>query len=881
MRSGLAHDACSVSVNGFHADSQGGGNFFIGLADNHQIEHLPLAIGQRLESDTFFKQRGEPTTDNPPTFENPGDGIGDFAHGVGFAEYPVGTNFNQLSDFPARFDASEDHDLAIGRPAAGFQKDFGPACVRHGHVEHEEIGTVLSDCSDGVDTVFNLVDDCHPIAGKGILVGKRGGNGGSNDRVIICYDSSVGLPNPHTAKPLSSALATPIHVNMKGNRGSIRDYWRRVMDACLFRYARTAFPFALRLLLIFAFIPTAAWAAASDPVVLEPGRSFERLEGHAVYLTQDSGSDLDLEDALAAYLAGQFEETFSSESEASAFERGLWIAIEMNYRETSGTSPFRGVIGLGGIFVVHPEVFVVRNGGAPEEILASKAGTGRVLEPRYFTYVRTASLEVEPGDRITVLIHTSRADRPTIGFFREGELGSNQVVATIIKAGFTFIPLFIGVTLAIISIATGRTIGLLIAGAYSLVMIQNDTSLFTTNFIESPWLARQVWEGVTLISTFFLYYGFIFSFREELHLEKSRLYTLLAWLLPLPLIWIAYVSDSTADILWAYYLSLFLFACTITFKFDIAPRLRVLAGMFVVGASLGAVVTDPVYLGATLPDLTLEFIRDLLRTMGAVGLLILLLVDVIRSRRERVEAAQERIAALETQAETDRRLLQTEREYARAREAAARRKAQLAAASHDIRQPIVGLRSALATEADSLSPSLSKQLGEAIDYLENLTEEYSDREKPVIGSETFEKEEAYSLDLITRAVGDMFGAEAAKAGVEFKIRGGDHKTQVPALALIRTTSNLVANALRHSHARTIRLEVRQADHCQIVVSDDGVGMDAAVLAKLQQPGVKGNESDGDGLGLAIVHDLAKRYGFSFEIHSEPGKGTEAVIGLPD
>lgn len=649
--------------------------------------------------------------------------------------------------------------------------------------------------------------------------------------------------------------------------GSGRQFW-------------TAITSVFCLVLVLFFGATTAHGATAEIQTIAPGQSFERLESGAVYFNPPAAGPASVEASLSAYRNDQFTPEFSSKSGANAFERGLWIAFEMEYPRTGGDTPLRGVIGLGGIFVVHPEVFVFRGNGSPVEVLASKATDHGTLAPRHLTYLGTASLDIEPGDRLLVLIHTSQADRPNIGFFREGELGSNQIVATLIKGGFTFVLLFIGVTLAVISIATGRTIGLLIAVGYCLVMIQNDASLFTTTYVGDAWLARQVWEVITLITIFYLYYCFLYSFREEIRLGTNRAYAIALGLLPLPLVWIAYRSDSTADIMWAFYLALFLFAGTITFKFDIARPLRIAAGLLVIGASLGAVLTDPFYMGRSLPDLTLEFIRELLRTMAALALLILLLVDVQRNRQERASAARERIAALEAQAETDRRLLQTERQYARARESAARRKAQLAAASHDIRQPIVGLRNALATEVENLSAPLRARLGEAIDYLEHLTEEYSDRDKHASDRAALQEEEPYSLDLITRAVGDMFGAEADKGGVRLIINGADCRTNVPALALIRATSNLVSNALRHAEARTIQLEVRHNGTCEIAVSDDGKGMDEATLAVVQQPGAKGDNSSGDGLGLAIVTDLARRYRFEFDISSEPGAGTRAVLRLP-
>ncbi|MEP5117834.1 MAG: ATP-binding protein, partial [Marinomonas sp.] len=121
--------------------------------------------------------------------------------------------------------------------------------------------------------------------------------------------------------------------------------------------------------------------------------------------------------------------------------------------------------------------------------------------------------------------------------------------------------------------------------------------------------------------------------------------------------------------------------------------------------------------------------------------------------------------------------------------------------------------------------------------------------------------------------------EAAKLGISLETHCAPCRTQLPALALIRATSNLVANALRHADAEHVTLAVLHEEHCIIEVSDDGCGMDAEQLEKAQQRGTKNEDSQGDGLGLAIVHELAARHGFEILITSKVGHGTTARIIL--
>ncbi|KWV91076.1 hypothetical protein AUC45_07095 [Erythrobacter sp. YT30] len=622
-------------------------------------------------------------------------------------------------------------------------------------------------------------------------------------------------------------------------------------------------------------------AEAGFPLAVEPGRSQEMVENSARYLVTARDVEIGFEEARARYHDGDFSAQFQSDKTGAFHDWRVWAALPFESAAHSGSQPMRRVIGVGGVFVRPPRVYLDCEGETPREILATRTGEGGPLSARYFTYVRSQSFTIAPGQSCLALINMASSDNPNLGIFREGELGTRQVVAVLLKGGVTATLLIIGLILAIVSYLTSRPLGLLLGITYALAMVQNEASLFTTTFMTDRFAARELWENITLLTIFAMVYTFFYGFRDELRLRNGWLRFGVALALVAPVFAIARSSNETPDFIWALYLALFLFAITVTFRFDIARPLRLMAGLVLLTSAAGAFVTEPYIFGRYLSDLTIEWFRDLFRLIAGLGILGLLLVDVLRTRRERARMVAERIEALEVQAETDRRLLETEREYVRAREAATRTKAQLAAASHDIRQPIVGLRAAVRSEAERLSPGLQDRLSEAIDYLENLTREYSNRDE-VLGEARLgpEETEPYSLHLITSAVENMFAGEAKEAGVELDVTGSELLTTIPALALIRVTSNLVANALRHADPSKIEVSItEQNGHCQIRVRDDGNGMDAATLLRVQEAGAKSDTSDGDGLGLAIIHDLAARHGFEFHLHSQPGAGTEATITL--
>lgn len=860
MRPGLAHYAGAVPVYGLDADTQNSGNFLVRPAGNNQIEHLSLAIGQGFEGGAVFQQHGEATTDHSSALQNDGERFGDFSQVVGFAENAIGPDIDELGDLAARFNAGKNHHLRRRGPAPGLQQDFGSPGMRHGNVEHQQVGPILADSSNRIDTIIDSGDRFDLIAGKRIVIDERMRQGAADDRMVISNDRRIGSSETHATLP-------PV---AKPNLYSIAI---RMGEKCFFRQA-----LAVLLLWLTPFLSETAHAF-DGPVLLETGQSAEQVEYAARYLVQPRGEEISVDQAFAAYREGRFGPPIATDSDGAFHDWRSWIALKFRNGGETGGETLRRVIGLGGIFVVPPRVYLECAGEPRREILASKTGTDGQLEARYFTYIRTQNFAIAPGQTCLALINAASGDNPNIGIFREGELGSNQVVAVLFKSGFTVMLVMIGIILAVVSFLTNRPLAMLIGIGYAVMMLQNEASLYSTVLAATPEQGRSIWEAFTLLAVFFGYYVFLYAFRSDFRLDHNIWFRIVAIALPLPLVWIAYISNSTPDLLWSLYVVLFLFAITVALRFDIAPRLRLLAGGILLFSAIAALFVEPYYLGRLFTDLAIEFIRDAIRLFAGAGMLLLVLVDVLRTRRERDRMTAERIAALEIQADTDRRLLQTEREYARARESATRRKAQLAAASHDIRQPIVGLRSILARERGSLSPDLQSQFDQAIDYLEHLTKEYTvDGERAP--ADAAEDMEIYSLGLITRAVQEMFGAEAERAGVVLAITGSDAKTRVPALALIRATSNLVANALRHAEAQTISLEIREGKHCRIIVRDDGIGMDAATLKAVQKAGNKGDASDGDGLGLAIVRDLADRHGCRFTIASRPGEGTTAVLHLP-
>jgi PAS domain S-box-containing protein len=103
-------------------------------------------------------------------------------------------------------------------------------------------------------------------------------------------------------------------------------------------------------------------------------------------------------------------------------------------------------------------------------------------------------------------------------------------------------------------------------------------------------------------------------------------------------------------------------------------------------------------------------------------------------------------------------------------------------------------------------------------------------------------------------------------------------------ALSHALMNLCVNAMDAMpdggtlHIRTSRTE---DGGVALGVRDTGVGMSEAVLAKAMEPFFTTKpQGKGTGLGLAMVYGTMKAHDGTFELHSAPGQGTEAVLRFP-
>lgn len=297
--------------------------------------------------------------------------------------------------------------------------------------------------------------------------------------------------------------------------------------------------------------------------------------------------------------------------------------------------------------------------------------------------------------------------------------------------------------------------------------------------------------------------------------------------------------------------------------------------------------------GVGLPDFAHQYSVHLAYCVCSLASMFLILNHVLQMRKQREAALQQALLAAQEEASLNKALAQAEQNYQRVSHLANQHQMQLATASHDIRQPLVSLRSLLVA-SDNLDQQVKSNLEGALDYIESLSNRYLNHSRPKQEQSTNPSEaSAFPLQQVFKSVIRMFQGEADNKGIRLQSVSTSIVVQQPPLELMRVLSNLVSNALQHaaqdeSQEGRILLGCRRQKQAVIIqVWDNGSGISPEQIERLYQPYQKGEQSAGEGLGLAICFQLAQQNAWQLTVHSvhksnecTSGSGTCFSLRLP-
>ena len=211
----------------------------------------------------------------------------------------------------------------------------------------------------------------------------------------------------------------------------------------------------------------------------------------------------------------------------------------------------------------------------------------------------------------------------------------------------------------------------------------------------------------------------------------------------------------------------------------------------------------------------------------------------------------------------------------------------IAAASHDLRQPIhalalfVGQLRESRIRGDDETP-LIEEIENSVEALRELLEALLDLSKLDVGAISAQAKPFALQGMLSRLAAD-FGRVAEQKGLALTVVPTSMWVRSDVLLLRRILQNVIANALRYTEQGRILVGCRRRGRdVELIVADTGIGIEPAGLPRVFQEFYRAGSANkstekGLGLGLAIVKRLSDLLGHRVTISSTLGHGTVVRI----
>ncbi|MDJ0941557.1 MAG: ATP-binding protein [Woeseiaceae bacterium] len=213
----------------------------------------------------------------------------------------------------------------------------------------------------------------------------------------------------------------------------------------------------------------------------------------------------------------------------------------------------------------------------------------------------------------------------------------------------------------------------------------------------------------------------------------------------------------------------------------------------------------------------------------------------------------------------------------------------LAAASHDLRQPLqtLNLLNAVLRKTANCNHSVQavEQQAQALGAMTDLLNSLLDISKLESGAITPDIADCQVRDIFRR-LSSEFRTQAEAKGLELRVDDCEDVVRTDAGLLSQIIQNLVANAIRYTREGLVQLRcLHMNETVRIEVADTGIGIPREELGSIfeefyQLNREPGESREGLGLGLSIVHRLAELLDHPLDVQSTPGQGTCFAVTLP-
>jgi signal transduction histidine kinase/HPt (histidine-containing phosphotransfer) domain-containing protein/ActR/RegA family two-component response regulator len=260
-----------------------------------------------------------------------------------------------------------------------------------------------------------------------------------------------------------------------------------------------------------------------------------------------------------------------------------------------------------------------------------------------------------------------------------------------------------------------------------------------------------------------------------------------------------------------------------------------------------------------------------------LAFIVLTQLRTLNDRRRSLEALADSLHAARTEADAANRA----------------KSVFLANMSHEIRTPFHGLLGMMSllqdTKLTAQQADFLRTAKESANHLLAILNDILDISQLESGKLQVQPE-TMELPSIVAQVEALMRVQAQSKGLALTVR---LEPDVPrwvrgdATRIKQILFNLLSNAVKFSDAGSVDLRVAcgEGDRIEFTVTDTGVGMDEATLARLFQRFMRADESPsrrqgGTGLGLEISRDLARLMGGDITVTSRVGEGSVFALSLP-
>lgn len=209
----------------------------------------------------------------------------------------------------------------------------------------------------------------------------------------------------------------------------------------------------------------------------------------------------------------------------------------------------------------------------------------------------------------------------------------------------------------------------------------------------------------------------------------------------------------------------------------------------------------------------------------------------------------------------------------------------LAAAGHDLLQPLQAAHLFLSALSERVSDPAIPQIDTSLKSVEHLLGELLEVSKldsgvtqPIVTD--------FRLADVLRPLGAEFGVLAARHGIGFRLVESSASVRSDPAMLRRILQNLLANAVRYTITGRVLLGCRRRGRTlEVCVWDSGPGIPndkfGEIFVEFHRLGTESASSDeGLGLGLAIVERLAGLLGHELGVRSTVGRGSCFSVRVP-